>query len=63
MIETSEYKSYFDKAFPEIDILLRYSEHYAGPALAAYERTVLANDVTFQNWMLGDKSSMTENET
>jgi cytochrome c peroxidase len=63
MIENSEYKTYFDEAFPEVDSSIRYSEHYAGLAIAAYERTVLANNAPFQKWLQGDNQAMSNNET
>lgn len=63
MIENSDYKSYFDAAFPDVDISTRYTEHYAGLAIAAYERTVLANNAPFQKWLQGDTQAMSNNET
>ncbi|TLP82324.1 cytochrome-c peroxidase [Maribacter sp. ACAM166] len=62
MIENSDYKSYFDAAFPDVDISIRYTEHYAGLAIAAYERTVLANKAPFQKWLKGDKDIMSVQE-
>lgn len=57
-----DYDELFDKAFPEIDKSERYSLVTAGLAIAAYERTLLANDTNFQNWLKGDTSAMTSNE-
>lgn len=62
MIENSEYKQYFDEAFPEIDPSIRYTNHFAGLAIAAYERTVLANNSPFQKWLQGDYQAMGANE-
>lgn len=56
------YDELFDKAFPEIDVKERYTLITAGLAIAAYERTLLANDTNFQNWLKGDVSAMTSNE-
>jgi len=54
-----EYAMMFDAAYLEgsIDIL-----EDAGKAIAAYERTVLANEAPFQLWLQGDKSAMTDQE-
>ena len=40
----------------------RYSKINTGLAIAAYERTVLANEAPFQKWLKGDKNAMTEQE-
>jgi cytochrome c peroxidase len=54
-----EYQLLFEAAYPEgsNDIL-----EDAGKAIAAYERTILANEAPFQRWLKGDKSAMTEQE-
>lgn len=54
-----EYMAMFDAAFP--DGTEDYKED-AGKAIAAYERTVLANESPFQKWLAGDESAMTEDE-
>ena len=55
----TEYQLLFDAAFPEgsNDIL-----EDAGKAIAAYERTILANEAPFQRWLAGDESAMTDQE-
>jgi cytochrome c peroxidase len=56
------YDVLFDKAFPEIDESERYTLITAGLAIAAYERTLLANDTNFQGWLKGDAAAMTSTE-
>lgn len=55
----TEYQLLFDAAYPEgsNDIL-----EDAGKAIAAYERTILANESPFQRWLDGDESAMTDQE-
>ncbi|MBU2995221.1 cytochrome-c peroxidase [Cellulophaga baltica] len=60
--DTNSYTTLFDDAFSNIDISERYSLETAGLAIAAYERTLLATNTNFQNWLKGDASAMTENE-
>src|SRR5690606_35604588 len=40
----------------------RYTAVTAGLAIAAYERTVLADQAPFQRWIRGNDQAMTENE-
>ena len=54
-----EYRLMFEAAFPEGSN--DYLEE-AGLAMAAYERTVLANEAPFQRWLAGEDSAMTEQE-
>ena len=54
-----EYQLLFDAAFPEGSY--DYLEE-AGLAMAAYERTVLANEAPFQRWLAGDDAAMTDQE-
>lgn len=60
--EYPAYKTLFDKAFPAKDLRSRYSDQSAGLAIAAYERTLLANQAPFQRWLKGDKKAMSKNE-
>jgi cytochrome c peroxidase len=60
--DDNEYNTLFDEAFPEIDESERYSLETAGLAIAAYERTLLATNTNFQNWLKGDVSAMTDSE-
>lgn len=61
-IMNTEYKELFDIAFNDVPDEERYAARSAGLAIAAYERTVLANHSPFQNWLKGDKSALTENQ-
>jgi len=58
----NNYEALFNDAFPEVDLDERYTLITAGLAIAAYERTLLANDTNFQNWLKGDINAMTSNE-
>ena len=60
--EDFNYDVLFDNAFPEVDKSERYSLKNAGLAIAAYERTLLATNTNFQNWLKGDLNAMTEDE-
>ena len=61
-MEVLGYKPLFDQAFPDIDPADRYSAEMAGLAIAAYERTILANEAPFQQWIRGDHNAMTDIE-
>ena len=52
------YKQLFDAAFPFIDVESRYDLERAGLAIAAYERTLLANQSPFQRWLKGESNAM-----
>lgn len=56
------YKDLFDNAFSDIDEDERYSLITAGLAIAAYERTLMANQSPFQNYLKGQKDALTENQ-
>ncbi|MDF1699004.1 MAG: cytochrome-c peroxidase, partial [Saprospiraceae bacterium] len=57
-----DYKEMFDAAFPEIAESERYNRQTAGLAIAAYERTIMANNAPFQKYINGDKSALTNNQ-
>lgn len=61
-IMNSDYKQLFDDAFPNSDEDERYSKVNAALAIAAYERTLLANEAPFQNWLKGNYDAMTNDE-
>jgi len=52
----------FDMAFPEIPKSDRYTDEHAGLAIAAYERTLLANLAPFQRYLRGNRSAMSDQE-
>ena len=54
------YKQLFDTAFPDIDQVDRYDAERAGLAIAAYERTLLANEAPFQQWLKGNNRAMND---
>lgn len=56
------YKALFDAAFPERPESERYARIPAGLAIAAYERTLLANQAPFQRWLRGEQEAMNELE-
>ncbi len=56
------YLQLFDKAFPDWPVDTRYSRETAGLAIAAYERTLLANAAPFQQWLRGVRTAMSEQE-
>jgi len=62
MVEAGGYKSMFDAAFPDVPLPERYELQQAGLAIAAYERTLLANQAPFQQWLQGDNQAMSEAE-
>lgn len=61
-IFSTDYKSLFDYAFPDVAEQDRYNEITAGLAIAAYERTMLANEAPFQQWLRGDYDAMTDDQ-
>ncbi len=62
LLDNLGYKVLFDEAFPDVDVNERYTQKYAGLAIAAYERIVVANKAPFQKWLQGETEAMTENE-
>lgn len=61
-ITGTSYGPLFDAAFPEVPASARYTKEKAGLAIAAYERTVLANKAPFQDWLRGNYGAMTEEQ-
>ena len=53
------YKPLFDEAFGDWPESNRYNRETAGLAIAAYERTLMANQSAFQKWLGGDYDAMT----
>jgi cytochrome c peroxidase len=58
LINMGEYRAFFDRAFAEVPETDRYSDEVAGLAIAAYERTLLANQAPFQKWLKGEAGAM-----
>ncbi len=61
-VENGPYKELFDRAFPNIPEVDRYTLVNAGLAIAAYERTVLANEAPFQKFLRKEAHGMSEDE-
>jgi len=59
VVQTDAYKSLWQAAYPTPSMDVRED---AGKAIAAYERTVLANRSPFQRWLRGDENAMAETE-
>jgi len=61
-LRTTGYKELFDAVFPNFVESERYTRETAGLAIAAYERTLLANQAPFQQWLRGQSDAMTAQE-
>lgn len=61
-LTTYGYKPLFNAAFPSIPAEERYNREQAGLAIAAYERTLLANQSPFQKWLKGEENAMSQTE-
>lgn len=61
-LDQNNYRVLFDAAFPNEELYRRYTKITAGLAIAAYERTLLANESPFQKWVSGDLTAMTERQ-
>ena len=57
-----QYKAMFDAAFPAVPQAERYSRITAALAIAAYERTLLANQSPWQRWLRGNPGAMSDLE-
>lgn len=62
LISEFGYKDLFDEAFPNLEPERRYSFEGAGLAIAAFERTKLANEAPFQKWLNGHYDAMNDDE-
>jgi cytochrome c peroxidase len=62
IVEELNYKALFDAAFPELPEAERYNDTIAGLAIGAYERSVLADQAPFQEWLDGDKNALTDEQ-
>lgn len=60
LITGAGYKGMFDAAFGDWPVYQRYSQVTAGLAIAAYERTVLANRSPWQVYLRGDRAALTD---
>jgi len=62
LIASTEYQQLFDDAFSSVPATDRYSLKQAGLAIAAYERTLLANQSPFQRYLRGEKKAMSKHQ-
>lgn len=60
--KNATYQRLFADAFPETAEGDRYSQVNAGLAIAAYERTLLANQAPFQRWLRGQEGALNRDE-
>lgn len=60
LLEITDYKEMFDAAFPDIPLQERYTNITAGLAMAAYERTILANEAPFQYYLKGNNTALSD---
>jgi len=58
----AEYVDLFASAFADIPANERITTENGGLAIAAYERTLLANEAPFQQWLRGNTEAMNESE-
>jgi cytochrome c peroxidase len=57
-----QYRELFDAAFPNRASDERVTEETAGLAIAAYERTLVASEASFQRWLRGETGALTAAE-
>ena len=62
LVATFAYKPMFDVAFPSVDASARYDREHGGLAIAAFERTLLANKAPFQQWLRGESKAMSDQQ-
>jgi len=56
------YSGLFRAAFPGVPDDQLFTKEYAGLAIAAFERTLMADRAPFQRWLHGNRSAMSEKE-
>lgn len=62
MLANPVYNQLFNAAFANLPASQRISAVTAGLAIAAYERTLLANQSPFQRWLKGDYDALSTNQ-
>lgn len=62
IVDSLGYRQLFDAAFPDRTGAERYDLTAAGLAIAAYERTLLANEAPFQRYLRGNTNALTQDE-
>ncbi len=61
LLKNLGYKEMFDNVFADFPLEERYTRETAGLAIAAYERSVVANEAPFQKWLRAE-GSLSESE-
>lgn len=61
-VNANGYKTLFDNAYPNIPIEERYTKKTGALAMAAYERTLLANRSPWQQYLKGDIRALSDTE-
>jgi len=62
LLDVYGYRAYFDAAFPDFEETERYNKTTVSFALAAYLRTLYAQQAPFQQWLSGATEQMTNQE-
>lgn len=62
LINDTKYRQLFDAAFPDHAPGERITKETMGLAIAAFERTVLANKAPFQEWLRGSTTALTDRQ-
>ncbi len=60
LINNTDYQRMFAAAFGNLPESERFTNETMGQAIAAYERTLLANEAPFQRWLQGDETAMSD---
>ncbi len=61
-VQMPEYGEMFEAAFPNISEELRMTVRFAGLAIGAYERTILANESSWQTYLKGNEAALSDSE-
>jgi len=61
-VEKYGYKALFNEAFPDLPENDRYTERAAALAIAAFERTLLANRAPWQDYLKGNQNAMSDSQ-
>lgn len=59
-MNSNNYTAYYKAAYPDLTTEASCNLEYSGLAIAAYERTLLANQSPFQRWLKGEVAAMSD---
>ncbi len=62
LLDTLGYRAWFDEAFFNQPEAARGTDFNAAMAIAAYERTLLADQAPWQRWLRGEETAMTDRQ-